>query len=579
MKRILNSSPLAVEKILSAADNITSFVVHDPVPSRTSHYDFDREMLRLPLVFAANAAVTGASTASAYIATATVTNIRPAGNDTSTRIKRSWKELRFVLAWCVSEECWSIVLDPEDAGHWRKPMRNRFEMLDLYKSASLARGINIGTTKRAEITTIYTQGVIFGQPISRTRTDWECDLLEDYFHNLMAYVSNNGLHLPSTDSPAIETKALLDSIYSEHPDDSNTKLAHQFQYRRLLGSDTTIDSPPAAFAKLEAMSRSKDVFEPLSRTQDGKPAPISPGPLMRGPQVLSSMAQKNADACEIDHGPAISDLAVKMDYTTEDRAHRSFIVIPISSILCDNTASKYVVAKDLTNNRYLAIMEREDAAEPVCESEEDLAEFWAGYVPSELATSDNEGDDNGGVGSRQGEDGIEKMDLLLLATGEGDGRGAHTCEMLGKEEHEDKSGTSDCERKSDSSSSIDGKQESDASVSAKEVETDASSVGGEFDERDKVDGGLNPYPNEKEEWIDVLVLTLQPDITNWIEALKSGEKVEMSNTPWFSPAFRAPSYQGKPSLPLTPTSITRHDASGPSAQRRTGGTRKSKVTR
>ncbi|KAK4888818.1 hypothetical protein LTR27_012349 [Elasticomyces elasticus] len=238
-------------------------------------------------------------------------------------------------------------------------------------------------------------GIVFGQPKQDMKVEWEYELEEDTFQEMLHRLQQKPMTWMFGKTTSQKAFEMLKSRQGD-PLEFSTKTVRQLSNRlathgfdhklpRPVTKDEFIDalaclspfSPVCVVSKLRAMAMCKVSIRILNSTNRTVDA--------HGMRILGLL---RAGFC-----------FRKRDVVEIDGADRTFLVFPFASIMRNNVGTRHIVGKDIISGTYLAICEEEagDAHSSEFE-EEDAEEHDAGFSNEYVEEYDEE------RGGRNGKD-------------------------------------------------------------------------------------------------------------------------------------------------------------------------------
>ncbi|KAK3614222.1 hypothetical protein LTR56_027391 [Elasticomyces elasticus] len=184
----------------------------------------------------------------------------------------------FVLAFHPATQSWCILLNPLHTELAETPLSSRLATLDPETPLSLAQGSLSPDRKTLTLSTIYSKGICFGEPVRLRQIIWEDAMGEDEFYNLLDHLAQYAPWWVRSETSLDETIAILGNICNKKDLVANKALARQLYYRQLqsfggynLGGPVTQDEFISALTNINRHSSACDFAKDTSTT-----LPINP---------------------------------------------------------------------------------------------------------------------------------------------------------------------------------------------------------------------------------------------------------------------------------------------------------------
>ncbi|KAK4949222.1 hypothetical protein LTR10_011838 [Elasticomyces elasticus] len=325
----------------------------------------------------------------------------------------------YVLSLHKSSMLWHVLLNPRDPSTAYGNPQHRCGLLKdriLFASAQVLDG---GHHTMLTLKETCKLGIVFGQPKQDMEVEWEYELEEDTFQEMLHRLEQKPMTWMFGETMSQKAFEMLKSSQGD-PLEFNTKTVRQFSNRLTkhgfgyklpmpVTKDESIDalaclgpfSPVCDVSKLRAMAMCKASIRNLNNTNGTFDA--------HGTRILGSIrtgfyfrkGDSNAGPVITAHGTPITYLRPPFMQVVVgiDGADRTFVVFPFASIMRNNVGTRHIVAKDIISDTYLAICEEEAGDAHSSEPEEEGAEEHdAGFSDEYVEEYDEE------RGGRNGKD-------------------------------------------------------------------------------------------------------------------------------------------------------------------------------
>ncbi|KAK5682023.1 hypothetical protein LTR17_027426 [Elasticomyces elasticus] len=358
---------------------------------RPSHHCGIRiEPIDCPVIFAAKPFHDGRSVADQECIHIGVAEVTARENDLKVVSFERIVRRRFLLSLHKSSMLWHLMLDPRDPPTAAIDPRSRIGMLKdriLFTSAQVMDG----DARTSLIKETCEQGIVFGQVKQDMQIEWEYELEEDTFQEMLHRL----LQEPMTWLLRKTTpEEALDILKSSQGDllELNTKTVRQFYSRRWAhGFDYKLLRPAPkdefmdALDRLGPFSRACDIaklsalaidhwsitnLNGTTRTVDAD-GTRTLDPLRAG--FFFSNAYYHDTPLVTERGTPITYLPSPFARITAefgDIDDQSFVIFPFATIARNSVGTEHIVAKDINSETYLAILEGHAGGDYLSQSEE-----------------------------------------------------------------------------------------------------------------------------------------------------------------------------------------------------------------